>query len=249
MATILWGAKKMVQQIRQERNKPVQLSAPGINSLFNKGGILMLYKRGCPSCEQLHVPGSASGPLSALAHRATAQGVTVGVANGVRLRASLPADLEYKTYPAIFVAPPNGKPELYRDTVDRSPQAILNFYHSMERGGVEAPQESSIASMDLVHDYEPTALAMAERAIRRMKRTPGGDGPPAELTNEEEVAEALAPTSDRRAALQVTDMVHERVADGGAATAAVISPHNSVRQQLEEIAGAAEKLHGLDTDD
>lgn len=118
-----------------------QLSSAGVGSFLKRGGVLTLYRKGCPSCNAVHTRGSSSSVMQRLAELMDAEGDTRHscVANTERVLASLPADAQsaVSTYPAIFIADGSGRMEPY--TGPRTAEAMYGALRDMDSDADDTP--------------------------------------------------------------------------------------------------------------
>ena len=94
------------------RNLPVRVSAAGVKDFLHRGGLLLLYKPGCPYCEDVYRHNDTESTLAKVAARVHGQGDNrfVCVANGPRVRQSLDVSIQNMigTYPTFIVHGPEG---------------------------------------------------------------------------------------------------------------------------------------------
>lgn len=183
---------------------PLQLSAAGVEDMLRKGGILMLYKKACPSCTALHQRGASDSTIAQLASIAAKAGVRVGVANGPRLSRSLPASIaQERPFPAIFVSTRHkAEPQRYTGA-DRSAEAIWKFYLKQQLDGARLPIGRSRFATQIPDARQNAAEedAAAEQVAQLRKKR---ELPPV-LASHEEVRGFLLNTAEKGGLLLLTD--------------------------------------------
>lgn len=129
------------------KDLPVQVSPPGIESMMTDvsgsciGGVVMLYMNGCPYCEAIYVPGDTTSEMARLAREVhTARAGIVAVANGPRLRESLPSKIQklIDGWPTILLISQAGEIVSYNGerTKDQMSYALIELNgwdHDLER--------------------------------------------------------------------------------------------------------------------
>lgn len=131
-----------------------QLSSTGVGSFLKRGGVLTLYRKGCPSCNAIHTRGSATSVMQQLAELMDGEGDSRHscVANTERVLGSLPAGIQstVSTYPAIFIADGSGRMEPY--TGPRTAEAMYGALRDMDGNKDKAPPAGKLESVGTIAD-------------------------------------------------------------------------------------------------
>lgn len=75
------STKAMLEQIEHPTASPIRVNAQGVQSFLQHGGLLMIYREGCPYCEALHTFHGTDTVLSRLAAQVHGTGQFVCVCN------------------------------------------------------------------------------------------------------------------------------------------------------------------------
>jgi hypothetical protein len=146
-----------------------QLSPAGVASFLKSGGVLTVYRKGCPSCQALHTRGSATSVMQKLAGLmdASGDGRHSCVANTERVLSSLPEDARatVTTYPAIFMADGSGRMEPY--TGPRTAEAMYAALQEMDRQGVRdrEPAQGQVEQIGSVADLRAVMEKPGQSAV------------------------------------------------------------------------------------
>ena len=155
-------------------HRPLQLSAKGVNSLLDVGGIVILYKPGDAACCGIHESGKREQVSNELAELTATTGVPVGVVNQDRNKPFLPSALADAPPGTIFVTPPGGHDPVEYTGEDRSAPAIWNFYQQQvaDQGGYLVPGAASAVEMQRHASVRRAGAvqALSERAREELDR-------------------------------------------------------------------------------
>lgn len=116
------------------RDLPVRLSARGVRSFLKRGGLLMLYKTGCPYCDAVYKHGDRESTLAQVARHVhgghDGDGPIVAVCDGPRHRDAMDAAVSshIDTYPTFVSCTAGGPVTKYEGA--RTPKALRGTVRS-----------------------------------------------------------------------------------------------------------------------
>lgn len=136
-------------------NLAVQVGPRGAKSMLERGGTLMLYKKGCPHCDAIYTPGRSDSEVARLAHAMHSSGLGVtAVANGSRVAQHLDSDVwgPIHGYPTIFLTDAAGNVKRYDGA--RDAESMLEAYKKhIERSQSDArPEDGSVMKLKTRED-------------------------------------------------------------------------------------------------